>query len=97
MERKIYQDLINWKNSEDRKPLVLQGARQVGKTYIVNLFGAENYANVVYCNFEKEQGLKDFFTDLIPQNILKNSTLPTGNENFCRWTETPSNEPIAIR
>ena len=31
MERKIYQDLINWKNSEDRKPLVLQGARQVGK------------------------------------------------------------------
>lgn len=71
MERKIYQDLINWKNSEERKPLVLQGARQVGKTYIVNLFGAKNYANVVYCNFEKEQGLKDFFTDLVPQNILK--------------------------
>ena len=71
MERKIYQDLLNWKNSPDRKPLVLQGARQVGKTYIVNLFGAENYANVVYCNFEKEQGLKDFFDDLEPKNILK--------------------------
>lgn len=40
MERKIYRDLINWKNFEDRKPIVLQGARQVGKTYIVNLFDA---------------------------------------------------------
>ena len=71
MERKIYQDLLKWKNSENRKTLVLQGARQVGKIYIVNLFGAKNYANVVYCNFKKEQRLKDFFTDFVPQNILK--------------------------
>lgn len=71
MERKIYQDLLAWKNSKSRKPLVLQGARQVGKTYIVNLFGSENYSNVVYCNFEKEQGLKDFFSDLEPKNILR--------------------------
>ena len=71
MERKIYQDLLNWKNSTDRKPLVLQGARQVGKTYIVNLFGDNNYANVVYCNLEKDPNLKDFFTDLSPQNIIK--------------------------
>ena len=71
MKRKIYEDLLKWRESEDRKPLVLQGARQVGKTYIVNLFGAENYANLVYCNFEKEQGLKDFFTDLTPQNSIK--------------------------
>lgn len=70
MERKIYQDLLNWKNSEDRKPLILQGARQVGKTYIVNLFGSKEYANVVYFNFEKEQSLKDFFTDLNPKTIL---------------------------
>ena len=71
MERKIYNHLLEWKNSEDRKPLVLQGARQVGKTYIVNLFGSKEYANVVYCNFEKEKGLADFFSDLIPQNIIK--------------------------
>lgn len=71
MERKIYQDLLNWKNSEDRKPLILQGARQVGKTYIVNLFGSTDYANMVYCNFEKEQNLKEFFTDLDPKNIIK--------------------------
>lgn len=71
MKRKIYQDLLNWKNSDNRKPLILQGARQVGKTYIVNvLFGAENYANVVYCNFEKEPGLADFFMDLNPKTIL---------------------------
>lgn len=71
MKRKIYNDLLNWKNSDDRKPLILQGARQVGKTYIVTLLGAENYANIVYCNFEKEQDLKSLFSDLTPQNILR--------------------------
>ncbi|MCI7402100.1 MAG: ATP-binding protein [Christensenella sp.] len=70
MKRKIYKDLLKWKDSEDRKPLILQGARQVGKTYIVNIFGTKNYANVVYCNFEREQALKDFFTDLSPSAIL---------------------------
>ena len=70
MKRKIYNDLLAWKESETRKPLILQGARQVGKTYIVNMFGADNYANVVYCNFEKENGLEDFFSDLDPYNII---------------------------
>lgn len=71
MERKIYADLIEWKDSEGRKPLILQGARQVGKTYIVNLFGAREYANVVYLNFEKEPELEAFFENLDSQNILK--------------------------
>jgi len=71
MKRKIYQNLVEWKKSEDRKPLVLQGARQVGKTYIVVLFGAKEYVNVIYCNFEKDTALKDFFIDLNPINILK--------------------------
>lgn len=71
MKRKIIEKLVEWKNSADRKPLVLQGARQIGKTYIVNTFGAEYYSNVLYCNFEKEQGLKDFFSDLNPFNILR--------------------------
>ena len=57
MERKIYYDLLNWKNSADRKPLILQGARQVGKTYIVNYFAGKEYANSIYCNFEKDKGL----------------------------------------
>ncbi len=71
MERKIYHDLLNWKNSTERKPLILQGARQVGKTYIVNYFAGREYANSVYCNFEKDTGLHDFFDDLSPENILK--------------------------
>lgn len=71
MYRKIYRKLINWKESPNRKPLILQGARQVGKTYITNCFGTDNYANVVYCNFEKERDLKFFFEDLEPKNILK--------------------------
>lgn len=71
MERKIYQELLNWKNSENRKPLVLQGARQVGKTYIVNCFATREYQNYVYCNFEKEEGLSDFFNNLDPITIIK--------------------------
>ncbi|MGN1052584.1 MAG: ATP-binding protein, partial [Candidatus Scatosoma sp.] len=71
MERKIYQDLLKWKNSEERKPLILQGTRQVGKTYIVNYFAGKEYQNYVYCNFEKENGLGDFFTDLNPENIIR--------------------------
>lgn len=71
MYRKIFENLIEWKNSESRKPLILQGARQVGKTYAVTLFGQNNYANTVYCNFEKEGSLKDFFNDLTPKEIIK--------------------------
>ena len=71
MERKIYSDLLNWKNSSDRKPLILQGARQVGKTYIVNYFAGKEYGSSVYCNFEKDTGLHDFFKDLSPAKIIK--------------------------
>lgn len=71
MERKIYASLLNWKNSSRRKPLILQGARQVGKTYTINLFAQHEYTNYVYCNFEKEEGLKDFFETLGPKRIIK--------------------------
>lgn len=75
MERKIYKELLKWKNSEDRKPLILQGARQVGKTYIVNLFGGNEYANTIYCNFEKDHNLHEFFSDLTPSVLLKKLSL----------------------
>ena len=71
MERKIYPELLQWKNSADRKPLILQGARQVGKTYIVNYFAGKEYANSIYCNFEKDTGLHDFFKDMSPASVLK--------------------------
>lgn len=75
MERKIYKDLVAWKNSSDRKPLILQGARQVGKTYIVNYFAGEEYNNNIYCNFERDKGLHDFFKDLTPATIIKKLSL----------------------
>ena len=75
MERKIYQDLLNWKLNNNRKPLVLQGARQVGKTYIVNYFAGKEYVNSVYCNFEKDSRLHDFFDNLDPMTIIKKISL----------------------
>lgn len=75
MERKIYQDLLNWKLNTDRKPLILQGARQVGKTYIVNYFAGKEYVNSVYCNFEKDSQLHDFFDNLDPMTIIKKISL----------------------
>lgn len=82
MERKIYKDLLSWKNSQDRKPLILQGARQVGKTYIVNYFAGKEYANSIYCNFEKDQKLHGFFRDLTPASIIKKLALYKRKEIF---------------
>lgn len=72
MKRKIINQLIEWKNFSERKPLILQGARQIGKTYIVNEFAATQYQNYVYCNFEKETELASFFENLSPRSIIKN-------------------------
>ena len=82
MERKIYKELLAWKNSTDRKPLILQGARQVGKTYIVNYFAGKEYSNSVYCNFEKDDGLPDFFKDLTPEKIIRKLSLYKRKEIF---------------
>ena len=51
MERKIYSDLLRWKDESDRKPMILLGCRQVGKTFIVREFGENEYENTVYLNF----------------------------------------------
>lgn len=48
MEREIYKRLIEWKNKSARKPLILEGARQVGKTYILQAFGLNEYDNMIY-------------------------------------------------
>ena len=53
----------------------MQGARQVGKTYIVNYFAGKEYANSVYCNFEKDSRLHDFFDNLDPMTIIKKISL----------------------
>lgn len=61
MERKIFDDLLKWKNNPLRKPLIVQGARQVGKTYIMKKFGAEQYQKFIYINLESSQTLKTLF------------------------------------
>lgn len=67
MERKGYQQLLQWKNDSTRKPLLLQGARQVGKTYLVNEFAKKEYSYYHYFNFEETP-------DLIP--LFENSLDP---------------------
>ena len=52
MQRKIISDLLAWKSRKDRKPLILNGARQTGKTYALETFAKENFDNVVYLNME---------------------------------------------
>lgn len=88
MYRKIFEYLKNWKEDPYRKPLILQGARQVGKTHSVLTFGKKEYDNVVYFNFETDIRLKETFEEnitpdyLIPilsrisnQTIIKEKTL----------------------
>jgi hypothetical protein len=61
LERNAIQNLINWKNSDDRKPLVIRGARQVGKTWLMKEFGQNYYESYVYFNFDEEDELKSIF------------------------------------
>ncbi|MEA1986218.1 MAG: AAA family ATPase [Candidatus Marinimicrobia bacterium] len=73
MKRQIYNQLLAWKQSKRRKPLLLQGARQVGKTYIINQFGKSEYKKIIYLNFEQNPELESLFTnELYPQKIIEN-------------------------
>jgi predicted AAA+ superfamily ATPase len=71
MERDLYRDLLKWKASSRRKPLLLRGARQTGKTFLIQEFGRNEYESIVYCNFEEDPKLAGFFSrDLNPSRIL---------------------------
>lgn len=61
MKRKIYNQLLKWKENKDRKPLMLLGARQVGKTWIMQHFGEKEYKNVAYINCDDEPRMKQLF------------------------------------
>ena len=72
MERLILEKLIKWKQSNHRKPLILKGARQVGKTYILKQFGKENYEGVAYFNFDHDKDLYNLFENTKnPKRILE--------------------------
>ena len=61
MKRYLMDDLIKWKNSSRRKPLILWGARQVGKTWLMKEFGKEHYRNTVYISFYNNKRMADIF------------------------------------
>ena len=63
MRRTKLLELITWKNTPSRKPLIIRGARQVGKTWLMKEFGNTQYTQTVYVNFEKNKRLKTLFTD----------------------------------
>jgi predicted AAA+ superfamily ATPase len=72
MERKIITKLLKWKNNPDKQPLLLQGARQVGKTYTILSFGKKYYKNVAYFSMEESKEICAIFErDLNPQRIIK--------------------------
>lgn len=71
MERVIYKELVSWKNKTDRKPLVLNGARQVGKTYILREFARKEYAQVAYFSLDRHDKVREVFNRMSnPSEIL---------------------------
>ena len=75
VERFILKKLLAWKNSPYRKPLILKGVRQVGKTWILKEFGRRYYENTAYFNFDENEEYKQFFettkdVDRILQNLM---------------------------
>ena len=81
LKRNAIQDLINWKSSDDRKPLVMRGARQVGKTWLMKEFGQSCYESYVYFNFDEEDGLKSIFeTNKNPHRIIELLSMISGEK-----------------
>jgi len=81
MKRNAIRDLIRWKSDEERKPLVLRGARQVGKTWLMKEFGKTCYQSYVYFNFDEDDALKSIFeTNKNPQRIIELLSLIAGEK-----------------
>ncbi len=79
MYRQIYRELANWKNRQDRKPLIILGARQVGKTWIMRHFGNQEYEHVAYINCDDEPRAKEMFMpDYDMDRILLSIQVITG-------------------
>lgn len=76
LKRKFYEKLLEWKKNKNQSCLLVKGARQIGKTYIIDLFGKENYKSYIYINFIESQQAKDIFSgELTAEEIYKRMTL----------------------
>lgn len=79
MFRKSMDDLVDWKNSKDRKPLIIRGARQVGKTWLMKEFGKTNYEKSAYINFDNNEGMESLFSgNLDIERIITALQIETG-------------------
>ena len=70
MFRKSLNDLKAWKSSKNRKPLVIKGARQIGKTHLLKEFGKSEFLNFHYFNFEEKKDLNNFFENTLDPKAL---------------------------
>ena len=80
MQRTIYSSLLAWKEQADRKPLILLGARQVGKTYILKKFGKNEFDNMVYINCHENSFTTELFSDFNTQRILYQIEIQTNQK-----------------
>ena len=81
MKRKIYTQLVDWKNQERRKPLVLNGVRQCGKTYILKEFGQKEFDNLVYVSCDRNESLHAIYlSDFDTARIIRGLSALTGED-----------------
>lgn len=101
MFRNLENHLLDWKKRKNRKPLILRGARQVGKTYTVQKFASENYTNFLKINLEKQNNLHSLFEKLDPKQIIQELTalfqVPLMNESSLLFIDEIQAAPKAIR
>ena len=87
MERNAIEALKQWKEDRERKPLVLKGARQVGKTWLLKEFGKKHYKNYVYLNFDEEEELRTIFqNNKNPKRIIELLSMIAGEKIFPKET-----------
>ena len=81
MRRNALEELVKWKTDEERKPMILRGARQVGKTWLMKEFGRTNYKSYVYFNFDEEDELKSIFeSNKNPTRIIELLSMIAGEK-----------------
>ena len=78
MKRDIYRKLCEWKNQKNRRPLLIRGARQTGKSFTINEFGEKEFNKLVTLNFERNPEYKDIFNTYDPVDILEKISLYKG-------------------
>lgn len=90
MERLIYKELIKWKPNPKRKPLILNAARQVGKTYILREFASKEYPKVVYFSLDREDSVRELFGHVAkPSDLILSLSAMSGIDIVpgSRWYE----------